>query len=169
MSREITVQINQLRKMTVGELRKKYREVYGEGTKSGNRDWLWKRIAWRIQEQAYGGLSERAKQRAEDIADEADIRLRVPKNAFSGVTDETGKIIIGRPKGLAGRDKRLPAPGTIITREYKAETYAVKVLDNGFEYDNRMFRTLSSVAREITGSHWNGFAFFNLLKRRSKT
>jgi len=57
MSETIAAQVTALRRMTVGELREKYREVFGEETRSGNKDWLWKRIAWRIQEIEYGGLS----------------------------------------------------------------------------------------------------------------
>ena len=157
MSDTIAKQIHALRRMTVAELRTKYREVYGDGTRSGNKDWLWKRIAWRIQELSYGGLSERVKQRATEIASEADIRARVPKDAFDDVVVEQNVTTDCLP-----RDKRVPPPGTILNREYKGELYTVKVLNKGFEYDNRRFMSLSAVAREITGSHWNGFMFFNL-------
>jgi len=157
MSETIAKQIHALQRMTVAELRTKYREVYGDGTRSGNKDWLWKRIAWRIQELSYGGLSERVKQRAAEIASEADIRARVPKDAFDDVVIEQNVTTT-----CLTRDKRVPPPGTILNREYKGELYTVKVLNKGFEYDNRRFMSLSAVAREITGSHWNGFMFFNL-------
>jgi hypothetical protein len=140
--------INSLRELTVGQLREKYRDVFGEETKSGNKDWLWKRIAWRIQELEYGGLSECARHRAAELADEADIRVRVPKNAFAGHPDE-------------GRKKAAPT-GSVLNRKYKGRTYSVRVLENGFEYDGRIFRSLSAVARDITGSHWNGNLFFNI-------
>lgn len=157
MSETITKQIHDLQRMSVGELRLKYREVYGEDTRSGNKDWLWKRIAWRIQELSYGSLSERAKRRASEIADEADLRMRVPKNAFDaamkGMVTVTGRL---------PRDKRIPMPGTAINRVYKGEMHTVTVLDKGFEYDSKMYKTLSAVARAITGSHWNGFKFFDL-------
>ena len=157
MSEAIAKQIHALRRMTVAELRTKYREVYGEGTRSGNKDWLWKRIAWRIQEVAFGGLSERVKQRAAEIANEADIRLRVPKDAFDEAVIEANTTTT-----CLQRDKRIPPPGTIINREYKGDLHTVKVLNKGFEYDNRHFMSLSAIAKEITGSHWNGYMFFNL-------
>jgi hypothetical protein len=157
MSETIAKQIQELRRMSVSDLRAKYREVFGEGTRSGNKDWMWKRIAWRIQQKAYGGLSERAKQRALSIADEDDIRMRVPAGAFDAAMKGNAMTT-----GTLRRDKRIPPTGTVLNREYKGEKHSVTVLDNGFEYDGRRFLSLSAVAREISGSHWNGYAFFNL-------
>jgi hypothetical protein len=62
------------------------------------------------------------------------------------------------------RDARLPMPGSLIVKNYKAETLVVKVLNEGFEYDGRRFASLSAIACEITGTRWNGFAFFGLEK-----
>ena len=62
------------------------------------------------------------------------------------------------------RDARLPMPGSLIVKKYEAETLVVKVLDGGFEYDGRRFTSLSAIAGEITGTRWNGFAFFGLEK-----
>jgi len=162
MSQEksMVARINALREMTVGELRKKYAEVFGEETHSGNREWMWRRIAWRIQEIEYGGLSQRALERAGEIADVADARKVVPKKAFENLMNEYGNG--EKKKPVKRRKKRIPAPGTVLNREYKGDAYAVKVLKKGFEYEGRIFRSLSAVAREITGSHWNGYAFFNL-------
>ena len=162
MSETIVSQINALRRMTVGELREKYREVYGEDTRSGNKDWLWKRIAWRIQELAHGGLSERAKRRAAELANEADIRMRVPKGAFDGVPGTVRKEKSGKSIRTAGRDRRVPIPGTTLSREYKGVVHTVKVLDLGFEYEGRRYKSLSAIAKEITGAHWNGYLFFNI-------
>jgi hypothetical protein len=61
-------------------------------------------------------------------------------------------------------DNRLPPPGTIITREYKGQTLDVKVLASGFEYAGEVFKSLSAVAKTVTGQHVNGFAFFRLAK-----
>jgi hypothetical protein len=162
MSESIISQVNALRRMTVGELRQKYREVYGEETRSGNKDWLWKRIAWRIQELKYGGLSERAKRRAAELANESDIRVRVPKSAFDGVQGAVRKSDVGKSSGASARNRRALLPGTTLTREYKGVVHTVKVLDLGFEYDGRRYKSLSAIAREITGSHWNGNLFFNI-------
>jgi hypothetical protein len=61
-------------------------------------------------------------------------------------------------------DDRLPLPGTIITRPYKGETLQVKVLPKGFEYQGEVYKSLSAVAKVITGSHCNGYLFFRLAK-----
>jgi hypothetical protein len=74
----IAREVAALKRMTVKELRGRYVEVFGEATRSGNKDWLWKRIAWRMQANAEGGLSERARRRAEELANDADLRLRRP-------------------------------------------------------------------------------------------
>jgi hypothetical protein len=59
-------------------------------------------------------------------------------------------------------DARLPMPGSLIVRKYKDQTLVVKVLDDGFEYEGRRFKSLSAIAGEVTGTRWNGFAFFGL-------
>jgi len=74
----IAREVAALKRMTVKELRGRYVEVFGEATRTGNKDWLWKRIAWRMQANAEGGLTERARRRAEELADDADLRLRRP-------------------------------------------------------------------------------------------
>lgn len=162
MTDSMVAQIESLRNMTVTQLREKYRQVYGEDSRSGNKDWLWKRIAWRIQELKHGGLSERAKRRAAELANEADLRLRVPQNAFTGLVNgnsEKTKRVVRR---ITTSDNRLPMPGTVLRRKYKGKMYSVTVLEDGFSYDGRLYRSLSALAGEITGSHWNGFAFFNI-------
>ncbi|HPI77038.1 MAG TPA: DUF2924 domain-containing protein [bacterium] len=157
MSETIAKQIQALRRMSVADLRAKYHEVYGEHTRSANKDWLWKRIAWRLQELSYGGLSERARNRAAEIADEADLRLRVPRNAFDASVKGAAGVV-----GSLPRDKRVPAAGAAISRIYKGESHTVVVVENGFEYEGITYKSLTAVARKITGSHWNGYSFFNL-------
>ena len=78
MVMNIGKQIAALKRMTVTELRRKHIEAFGEPAHSGNNDYLVKRIAWRLQAQAYGGLSERARRRAEELANEADLRSTAP-------------------------------------------------------------------------------------------
>src|SRR5438105_8207949 len=101
MAESIVAQIAALKGKTVGQLREVYIEKFGEETKSRNKQWLFKRIAWRIQELAEGGLSERAKKRAAELANDADLRLRPPK-------DHKMPEAVRGPK----RDSRLPAAGT---------------------------------------------------------
>jgi DUF2924 family protein len=60
------------------------------------------------------------------------------------------------------RDRRLPAPGTVLARRYKGRVLQVRVLPHGFEYEGAVYPSLSAVAKQITGSHYNGFLFFKL-------
>ena len=81
MKVNIAREVAGLKRMTVKELRGRYLDVFGETTRSGNKDWLWKRIAWRMQANAEGDLTERARRRAAELAREADLRLGVPRRA----------------------------------------------------------------------------------------
>jgi len=148
-----------LRRMTVVELRRKHAEVFSEETRSGNRDYLVKRIAWRLQSLAEGDLSERGRRRAQELANDADIRMRAPKMLATDAPERTRTGAVHVP-----HDKRVPMPGAVLTRDYKGKTFIVTVLPNGFEHDGKVYRSLSAVARAITGTHWNGYHFFGLLK-----
>ena len=152
MAKSIAEEIRELREMTVTELRARYREVFGEETRAHHKQQLFRKIAWRIQELVEGGLSDRAKARAREIANEADVRIRPPRDFLPG------------ERRL--KDARLPVPGTVIEREYKGHVITVKVLDKGFEYEGKSYRSLSAIAREVTGTHWNGFHFFGLSGKR---
>ena len=163
MTDSIPAQIEVLRHMTVGELQAKYLDVFGEETRARHKQYLFKKIAWRIQELAYGGLSERAKRRAAELVDDTRVRIRPPRNL---PIEELGKKIIKLKSG--SRDRRLPLPGTVITREFGDEIHRVKVLKEGFEYKDKPYRSLSAVARAITDSHWNGFLFFALDQKGNK-
>src|SRR5262249_39415951 len=101
---------------------------------------------------------ERARQRAVELANEADLRLSPPKDS---AVSETAHPTCTR--SLRGRaDQRLPPPGTVITRVYKGETLQVHVRQDGLEFEGQLYRSLSAVAKAITGAHCNGFAFFRL-------
>ena len=148
-----------LGRMTVAQLRGKYLELFGEPTRSGNRDFLFKRLAWRVQSLAEGTLSERARRRAEELARDADLRTtlpRPPKHAAAA----TATVVAPAPK-VAAND-RLPLPGTVLTRKYRGRQVEAKVLSYGFEYEGQVYRSLSAVAKAVTGSHWNGHLFFGL-------
>ncbi|MBU0641353.1 MAG: DUF2924 domain-containing protein [Planctomycetes bacterium] len=84
MALNIGKEIADLKQMSVRELREKYQAVFGEPTRAGNRNWLFKRIAWRIQALAEGDLSERARQRVEFLARDADLRTTAPRAAAGG-------------------------------------------------------------------------------------
>ncbi len=142
--------------MKVGELARRYAEIFREPCRSCNKTYLMRRIAWRLQANAEGGLSERAKRRIEELADDAEIRLTPPKNTKAKVSTVGTKVL------APGRDKRLPPPGLCIQRVYKDKIIQVIVLIDGFEFDGKKYKTLSAIAKSITGSHVNGFHFFQL-------
>src|SRR5271163_4996391 len=109
MNINVGKEVAAMQRMTMKELRARYAEVFGEPTNANNKAWLVKRIAWRLQALAEGGLSERARQRAAELANDADVRLRPPKDITALAKRATTSL---RIKG----DHRLPPPGTIITR-----------------------------------------------------
>ncbi len=152
-------QIEALRHMTVGRLKEKYREVFGEASRSGHKQFLFRRIAWRMQANAWGGLSERARRRALEIANDADLRIRAPRNFL---TDELDPARTGETRVAPTEDPRLPMPGTDLVRRYRGKDVVVRVRNDGFEYGGHVHRSLSSAVREATGTPWNGFAFFRL-------
>jgi hypothetical protein len=147
-----------LGRMTLGQLREKYLELFGEPTRSGNRDFLFKRLAWRVQSLAEGTLSERARRRAEELARDADIRTTLPRPPKR--TDEAKTVAL--PASRTTPHDRLPIAGTVLTRKYRGRQVEAKVLPRGFEYEGQVYRSLSAVAKAVTGSHWNGLLFFGL-------
>jgi hypothetical protein len=159
MKLNVAKEVAALNRLTTLELRAKFAEVFGERTAANNRTWLVRRIAWRMQANGEGDLSERARRRAAELADDADLRL-VPPKSLPATSTEAGPVAstILRFKP----DDRLPAPGTVITRPYKGEMLQVKVLHSGFEFEGRVYASLSAVAKAITGSHCNGFGFFRM-------
>jgi hypothetical protein len=168
----VTAQIQALRQMRVAELRVKWRELFGEDSRSNNRDFLWRRLAWRVQELAYGGLSERAKARITELSKEVDIRFLPPRGWKEALeaTMSARPVVAPRPAVGSGpiRDTRLPKPGTVLSRPYRGHDIRVTVLEKGFECQGRPYRSLSAIAREVTGQRWNGMLFFGLTKRARK-
>jgi hypothetical protein len=160
---QVHEQIEALRHMSVRELRERYSEVFGGESRPNHKQFLLRRIAWRIQALAEGGLSERARRRALEIANDADLRIRPPKGFdVSTAADRSTS------RRLIATDPRLPAPGTVLVRHYKGQSIVVEVRTDGFEYDGRIYRSLSAIAREVTGTKWNGFLFFDLAAGNGK-
>lgn len=128
---EIREEIEGLQSLTTAQLKEKYHEVFGEQSRSNHKQFLFRRIAWRIQANAWGGLSERARQRALEIADDADLRIRAPKNFFRQPIDD-GRTIEARLNPAL--DPRLPLPGTPLIRRFQGKDIIVHVRpDGGFE------------------------------------
>ena len=148
----LAAQIEALRKLTTAELKRRYRKVFGEASKSNNKPYLLKRIAYRLQEKKHGGLSPRARQRAEHLAKDAPIRRR-PDLQKGAVPEQR-------------RDPRLPKVGTVLRREFKGKEHTATVVADGFDYRGKRFGSLSSIAKTITGTSWNGFGFFGLLSKK---
>ena len=105
-----------------------------------------------VEEQDYTGLSPEARERLEQLIKVYDPINNKALRQNGGSQEQKGRI----------RDKRLPIPGTVISKVYKGTIVNVKVMDKGFEYEGKTYRTLSSVAGAITGQHWNGYLFFGL-------
>ena len=142
-----------LQRMTGPELAERYLSLFGVPPRSRNQDFLRKRLAWRIQELAEGGLSERALARIEELGPVALAQLRRPVRGGTATSVRT-------PLGPAARNPRLPPEGTVLTRVHGTTEHCVTVLDGAFEYHGERYRSLSKIARVITGTPWNGYLFF---------
>jgi hypothetical protein len=164
MQLNVAKELAGLKRMSTPALRLRYAEVFGEATNANNKVWLLKRILWRLQANAEGDLSERARRRAVELANDADLRLSPPKPKDPPAPEESAegctRMAILRVAGEA----RLPPPGTVLSRVYKGESIRVTVLADGFEFQGERFKSLSAVAKAVTGQHLNGFAFFKLMK-----
>jgi hypothetical protein len=149
-------QIKQVEGLRGAALREKFREVTGLETRSNNRPYLIKRIVHALQAGAQE-TPEAPAMPATTGADDAPAPMRTKRAAAAR-----------KPKGARAdakieRDARIPSPGTVIEREYDGKKIRVKVLDDGFEFRGKAYRSLSAVAREATGTTWNGLLFFHLI------
>jgi len=151
-------QVEALQAAPLERVRQKYRELFGEEPRSRNRHSLVRRLAWRLQANAEGGLSERARQRAFEIANDADVLVLPPRRA------PQFNMLLGKSRF----DCRIPPAGTTLSREYRGTTISVQILADGFNYQGRQYRSLSAIASEVAGTRWNGLAFFGLTGERRK-
>jgi hypothetical protein len=147
-----------LKRLSVTQLQARHAELFGETTTARHKTWLIKRLAWRLQALAEGDLSERARQRAAELARDADLRLQPPQPTTAAALPRDSHA----PNGRASANHRLPPPGTILTRPYKGQILQVHVLEQGFAFNGQVYRSLSAVAKAITGAHYNGYLFFRL-------
>lgn len=163
---DIATELAVLDRMTTGDLAERYRELHGQPCRTRHRAYLIRKIAWRIQAKAEGDLSERARLRAAELADDADVRVMAPKTMICPPqVGETATITRPAPTDTdRPNDPRLPPPGAAIVRQYKGRTIRAVVLEDGqgFECNGERFRTLTALTKKITGSHMNGFRFFRL-------
>ncbi len=120
MDSDLFQEIEALKNLRVNGLKEKYREVFGEESRSNNKQFLFRRIAWRMQAIKEGDLSERARRRAEELARDADLRILAPES-FSLGNSGSGETIV--KSFFISHDRRLPMPGTILARFQVADQY----------------------------------------------
>lgn len=154
----LTRKLAALDRMTVANLKAEYERLTGEPTRTNNRDWLVKKVGYLMQAEAQGGLSERAQVRLSELGD------RLPEAWRMRVAGQPAAPTPAQVEPSAQRDPRLPEPGKTIEREHGGKLHKVTVLDDSFVYEGKPYKSLSVIARVITGTSWNGFRFFNLNK-----
>ena len=146
---DISGQIEDLKTTGTAELSALYRQLFGNKPASVKRIFMIRQLAYRMQAQAISELSPAAKEKVQEL-----IRIYDPINKTA--------IRSSSRKTNAGRDIRLPMPGSFIIKNYKGKRLEVKVLEEGFEYGGQTYTNLSHIAKAITGAHWNGFTFFGI-------
>ncbi len=137
----VVAQLAALRKMSVVELKQRWETLFGMPAPNNSRSYLEVRLGNRIQELMLGGLSRDTRRVLDLLVKELE-----GKN--------TRKAIM--------TDPRKPIPGTRLLREWDGAEHSVTVLRDGFDWQGRKFKSLSAVARAITGTQWNGYRFFGL-------
>ena len=142
----ISDEVIELRALPMSDLLARYEAVFGKATRVKHREYLWKRIAWKIQEQRFGGLSETAKARLEELIAEIDIDL-------------------GAERKQVKRARNGMTLGTTVSRMWKDHEVRATSVEGGWEHEGTTYRSLSAVAKHVTGSHWNGKLFFGLTRR----
>lgn len=144
MANTVLAQLAALKTAPIGALRQKWRDLFDREPPLYNRRYLEGRLAYRIQELAYGGLKPETIERLEAIADELE----------------------GKGGKRRGAVLSRPIAGTRLIREWKGVEHCVTVRDDDFEYQGRPYISLSAIARAITGTRWNGLVFFGLKNQR---
>jgi len=147
----IAQQIEELRGLSTPALRERFEQLYGYPPRLKHPKWLFKRCAWKVQEQHYGGLSPAAQEKLEQLITQVKFPLGRRRTCSGRIAPATQTVL---PRGVT------------ITRHYKGTEILVTVVEGGFAWDGVVYRSLTEVARAVTGSKWNGRLFFKLTKRR---
>ena len=136
---ELATEIASLSKLGIDELRERWKAVFGKApSRDISRSFLTRAIAYRLQEKAFGGLKPSTRRLLAEFVDD-----------LSG-------------SALAAAPSRMVRPGAVLVREWRGISHQVSVLEKGFSFRGRSYRSLSEVAREITGTRWSGPLFFGL-------
>jgi hypothetical protein len=146
MSKSVLARIGALKSMDAKALKARWRELFDTEPPPYNRRFLESRLAYRIQELAFGGLKAETIERLAALADQ--VGGKAPRRARSA------------------QDR--PITGTRLLREWRGAEHSVTVRDEGFEYQGRPYKSLSAIARHITGTRWNGLVFFGLKNQRAR-
>jgi hypothetical protein len=152
-------EIARLETMTITKVVERFESLVGEKCRSRNKRYLIRRIAWRLQANAEGDLSERVKARAAELALDSEVRVTAPRETIQP------RLVTSDVQSRPALDQRLPPPGSMLHRDYKGRQIRVLIVNNGFEYEGQLYKSLTAVANAITGSHVNGFQFFRLGNR----
>ena len=128
----------------IADLKQQWRELFGKEPPPFNKAYILSRLAYRIQELAYGGLKPETRARLEALGEQLD----------------GGNVVLRRIRAYSR-----PLPGTRLIREYDSVQHVVTVRADDFEFEGRPYRSLSAIARHITGTRWNGWTFFGLKGR----
>lgn len=151
----IAAQIAELQRLAPKELAVRYQALFGKPPRVRNAAWLRRQVAFRLQEQQLGGLSDRAKTRLGELMATIDLPIVGTPSPRP------------RPKPKDRTDTITPVVGTVLLKEWHDQRIEVRVLDDGFEWNGGRYTSLSAVAKAITGAAWNGRLFFGLTTRRS--
>ena len=146
-----------LQELSVQQLQDRFAALSGRESRSFNRDYLFKRCAWLIQELHEGGLSPEARARAAELAPGTSLRARPLPPPPPDPQPAVHPL-----------DPRLPPPESVLRKEHDGVVHEIKVLDEGFAYQGKQYRSLSRIAKEITGTSWNGFLWLGLTARKDK-
>ena len=141
----ILARLAALKAMSVNELKTEWQALYDAPAPNNSRNFLEGRLAYRIQELTYGGPDKQTRRLLDLLADEVEGTL-------------TRKAQIADPRN--------PVVGTKLIREWDGVAHTVTVLREGFDWDGQRYKSLSAVARAITGTRWNGYRFFGLRERK---
>jgi hypothetical protein len=145
MTQQVIGRLAEIRTMDIMALKAMWRELFAAEPPPYNRKFLESRLAYRVQELAYGGLKPETLKRLAALAEDLEPR--------------SGARVIG--------DHR-PIAGTRMMREWQGVQHCATVLADGYEYDGRPYKSLSAIARAITGTRWNGLVFFGLKSQRGR-
>lgn len=151
MPLDIEKEVAALQRLSTIQLADRYAELYGEPTRARHRTYLLRKVAWKLQALQEGDISERARKRAVELARGTELRVMAPR-----ANDAPALVRV------AAGDPRLPPVGTAIIRQYKGNKIQVVVQSDGFEFEGELYKSLTAVAKKVTGTHCNGFRFFDL-------